>query len=236
MKLLIDLDGILFRCMLATKDQGYYHQLRACYTTVDRILDKWDNPEYLMALSGTENFRKTIYPEYKANRNPEDRPRYLWEARQYFIKYYGAQVAEGMEADDLVAMNVGEDAVVISNDKDYLQVEGARIYNPWKDEMIYVDEDLAHLSFFTQLLVGDSGDNIPGLKNPTKSHFTKPPNFTKPTATEVLQGKTKDEMQSTVIGLYQQVYGDDWFERYDLTASLLYLRRGEGSNYTERYL
>jgi 5'-3' exonuclease len=236
MRLLIDLDGILFRCMLATKDQGYYQQLRACYTTVDRIMDKWDNPEYLMALSGTENFRKTIYPEYKANRNPEDRPRYLWEARQYFIKYYGAQVAENMEADDLVAMNVGEDAIVISNDKDYLQVAGAQIYNPWKDEMIYVDDNLAHLSFFTQLLVGDSGDNIPGLKNPQKSHFTKPPNFTKPTATEILQDKTKDEMQSTVIGLYQQVYGDDWFAQYDLIAQLLYLRRGEGSNYTERYL
>jgi 5'-3' exonuclease len=235
-KLLIDLDGILFRCMLATKDQGYYPQLRACYTTVDRILDRWDNPEYLMALTGSNNFRKQIYPEYKANRDATARPRYLWEARQYFIKYYGAVVANGMEADDLVAMNASPETVVVGNDKDYLQLAETWVYNPWKDETVYVDEYTADLNFCIQLLTGDSVDNVPGLPNPAKAHFKKQPNFTKDTASEVLEGKSREEMLETVTDLYRQVYGDDWFSRYDLAASLLFLRRRDAESYASFYL
>jgi 5'-3' exonuclease len=235
MRLLIDLDGIIFRCMLATKDQNYYHQLRACYTTVERILDSWNNPDYLMALSGSDNFRKKLYPEYKANRDPNDRPRYLHEVREYFIKYFGAIVADGMEADDLVAEHINDESVVISNDKDYLQIPGT-IYNPWKNEAITVTQEMADLNFWVQVCTGDQSDNVPGLQNSAKAHWTKPPCYTKDTATKLLQGLSREQMKDTVMEEFRKVYGEGWFEKFDLSCNLLFLRRANHSSYYSYYL
>jgi DNA polymerase-1 len=230
MRLLIDTDIILYRGLFATVDLGYFAGLRACDNMVSSILDRFQYPEYHLVLTGKGNFRKKIYTDYKANRKPESRPPYLHEAREYFKKYWEAIETEGIEADDWIASNYQEGDVIVSSDKDFKQLP-ARIYNPSKDELLDVDNP--DFYFWLQTLVGDSADNVPGLPNPAKAHHKKQPNFTEDTASEVLKGT---DYKSTVINLYQQVYGEqNWFETFDRNCRLLFLQRKNAKEYYELY-
>jgi len=79
-------------------------------------------------------------------------------------KYWGAEVVDNMEADDMCAMHQTEDTVICSGDKDLLQIEGWH-YNPTKPEngMFEMDSINAARNFYLQLLAGDATDNIYGL-------------------------------------------------------------------------
>ncbi|MBU0680912.1 MAG: DNA polymerase I [Proteobacteria bacterium] len=125
-------------------------------------------------------FRHKIYSNYKANRPtmPDD--------LSCQIPYIHALVAahnipilkeEGVEADDLIASAAkvlrkqGYEAIVVSGDKDLLQLvaEGITAWEPMKDvimdqEFIRQKYDIAPellLDFFA--LIGDTSDNIPGV-------------------------------------------------------------------------
>ncbi len=74
------------------------------------------------------------------------------------------EVWEGAEADDGLSFNQLERGTIIcSQDKDLNMVPGwRRFYN---GEIRYIHPREAVKSFYTQLLTGDSTDNIPGLYN-----------------------------------------------------------------------
>lgn len=228
MRLLFDCDTIIYKGLYAV--DGYYGGLRACDNIVYRVLDKWgEGWEPSFFLSGPDNFRKKIYPLYKANR--VNRPQYLHDARKYFMKYWGAVFSVGLEADDMLAMNYGEDSVLVVQDKDYYQLDGATLYDPFKDVVTKIDDGA--FFFFRQMLTGDKSDNIPGLKNPAKSHFKEPPNFTDVTATELLN--SKQNFKEAVQQLYKDQFGDDWQSIYDRNAQLLFLKRSLNCNYNDYY-
>jgi 5'-3' exonuclease len=225
-KLLIDLDGILFRCLFATQEtQGYYGQLRACNTTVERIIERWEPEEFRIFLTGAGNFRKKIYPQYKANRDPNHRPKYLHDTREWFVKYWGAEICHGMEADDALAMNADKWTIMVGNDKDYLTVPNTWLWNPFKEELVWTGEEEADRCFFAQCLTGDSSDNIPGL------HRVGPK-----TAEKILVGKNKSEMLQAVLDEYKKHYPEDWWNEFDRNASLLFLRRAPDATYDQYYL
>lgn len=230
MKLLVDLDIILYTGLFACKDE-YYPGLRACDSIVENVLDWFNHPPYELVLSGGSNFRKLLCERYKANRKPESRPKYLYEAREYFKKYWGAVQALG-EADDYIASSIDSDSIIISTDKDFKQL-GVPIFNPrtWKLSEI----NNPHYYWWLQMMVGDSTDNVEGLKNPMKSHFTNPPCFTEATASKVLEDLSPGEMKQTVIDLYKQVHNDKWFEAFDRTARLLFLQRRDATEYYNYY-
>jgi len=226
-RLLIDGDTVLIKSLFAVKDK-FYGGLRACNFTLENILSKFDYPEFVLGLGGYGNFRKEISSEYKSNRDPSKLPKYLYEGKEYLKKYWGARQADGMETDDLLAIEQEPDDILVVQDKDYLQL-GGKYFDYWKGTMFEVDNPAFY--FYRQLLVGDRSDNIPGLTNPEKLHFANPPNFTDPTATKVLENKSPEEMRDTVQGLYQQIYGEDWFGKYDVAARLLFLRRKNATEY-----
>jgi 5'-3' exonuclease len=212
--LLIDGDIILFRILWACKDHNFYYQVRANDWVLDRVLDDFGNPDFFIALSGSNNFRKQLDPTYKSNRTV--RPNNLHEMRQYYIKYWGAKVAVG-EADDLLASLHTDETILVSSDKDFKQL-GGKLYNPWKNELIEVDNP--EYWFWFQTLTGDSADvvkTLPGI-GPKK-------------AEKLLAGKTNEEMKATVFETYQNYYGEDWFSKLDLTARLLWLKRSPESQY-----
>jgi 5'-3' exonuclease len=218
MKLLIDLDIILYRGLWATKDQGYYAGVRACDSIVNSILDRVDHTDYELILSGQNNFRKQISPEYKANRKPESKPQYLYDTKKYFEKFWKATAAEG-EADDLIGIKHDSCTTIISSDKDFFSV-GGKIYNPFKDESYNITNPEYH--FYYQLIVGDSADNVKTL------HGYGPKK-----AEKILADKSKDEMREAVQNLYREYYGDEWYVRYDTTARLLFIQRGKFREYFE---
>jgi len=229
-RLLVDLDGVLYKGLFAV--EGYYRGVKACENILERIMDRWDTREISLFLSGPENFRKKIDPSYKANRVSASKPQYLHDAREYFIKYWGAIFSFGLEADDLIAMNHDEDCIICSVDKDFFQLP-ATIYDPFKDQVHVINNP--EFFFYRQCLTGDKVDNIPGIKNPYKSHWTSPPNFSEATAAEVLEGKSKEEMREVVQNMYKLQYGDDWYVRYDTNLQLLFLKRALDSTYNEYF-
>lgn len=232
MRLLIDLDSIIYRGLFALKYSNYYKQVRVCENLIEKAADRVESSDITLFLSGKGNFRYAIYPDYKANRKGVERPFYLHDARQYFIKYWNAVCEDDMEADDMIAMNHDEDSVIVSSDKDFNTV-GGNILNPFTNVLYYVKNPAFH--FYKQLLVGDMVDNIPGVLNPAKAHHKIPPNFTEKTASEELLDKTKEEMRVLVQAMYENEYREEWFKFYDRNAQLLFLKRSVESSYKDFY-
>ena len=130
--------------------------------------------------AGRTTFRTEIYPEYKAHRPPPPDdlvPQFglIRDAVRAF-RLAGIEV-DGVEADDLIASYAkaaraqGYDVVIVSSDKDLMQLvgEGVHMLDPIKNIEIGADEVRAQFGVDPdrmvdlQALAGDSTDNVPGI-------------------------------------------------------------------------
>lgn len=135
---------------------------------VREIQDTLNADKIVMALtcSDTPNFRKAVYPEYKANRVNVRKP-LLWKAtREYIIGKYDVRSKPNLEADDVLGIMAtmpmpGAARVIASIDKDFLSVPG-KFYNMKKKCMFDVSEEEADRAFMMQTLTGDQTDHYPG--------------------------------------------------------------------------
>lgn len=231
MRNFLDLDLVLYARLFVTKDQPFYKQIRACDDKVQDIIDRVGAEENILVTSGPseENFRYKVDASYKANRKDAPRPQYLYDARKYFQKHWGAIVPVGIEPDDFIATYAGEDDVISTIDKDYNQLD-RKIYN-WNKNTLEYGEGLKY--WWIQMLIGDSADGIPGVPNPAKAHYKTKPCFTEATARELLEGLDLATIKSVVQEIYQQSYPEGWFQQFDTKARLLFLQRKPNDNYFE---
>lgn len=133
------------------------------------IRDRLKLDRMTVALSDTENFRKAIWPAYKAPRGKVRKPILLQRMKDYISEEYGSVIMPTLEADDVLGIlatspQAGhpERRVIVSMDKDLKQIPGW-IFNPSKDKKPRkVTEHQADYEFFTQVLTGDVTDNYPG--------------------------------------------------------------------------
>ena len=128
---------------------------------MDEILRSTQADTYKLFISGGVNFRYSIFPEYKANRT-QPKPRWLQMCKDYLVKEWEGVYTNGIEADDALAMAQTEETVICSIDKDMLQVPGKH-YNFVKGIFIDVSELGGLHSFYRNLLIGDTSDNIRGV-------------------------------------------------------------------------
>ena len=152
-------------------------------------LNKADGPTHLAVIldkAGT-SFRNDIYPEYKANRPPapEDlRPQFplIRDATRAFSLPLIEE--ENVEADDMIASYAraaaarGWDVTIVSSDKDLMQLIGTcadgggstDMLDTMKNQRIDVPEVADKFGVTPDLvgdvlaLMGDSADNIPGIR------------------------------------------------------------------------
>jgi len=119
---------------------------------------------YITFLSSGECFRNDIATimEYKGNRRDAPRPVHYDAIRTYIQKHHPTVMCNSIEADDALAMCKEEDDVIVSIDKDLLQIPGKH-YNWVKDERILILPEVGRKKFWMQVLTGDSTDNIPGI-------------------------------------------------------------------------
>jgi len=130
--------------------------------------------------AGRKSFRTELYPEYKAHRPPT--PEDLAIQLPYFrriVEALGWPVISiaGVEADDVIATlvhrarAVGGEALILSADKDLMQLvgEGVSMYDSLSQKTYHRDEVIAKFGVPPErvgeylALVGDTSDNIPGL-------------------------------------------------------------------------
>ena len=218
MKALIDADIVAYRvaCTLEDDDAEDFVYARA-EDLIDNILVNTEATEYRLFLSGKNNFRYTIYPEYKAHR-PKEKPFWLEKCRQYLIATFNAEVVDGQEADDALGIAQTEDTIICSIDKDLLMIPG-RHYNFVKDEFQEVTNNSGMRHFYMQCLTGDRSDNIKGIEQigPKK-------------AEKILTGCiTEQELFNAV----REAYSND--AEFLMNGRVLWIRRKENEDWKERF-
>jgi len=136
-----------------------------------------ENTTTVIALDAGNNWRKKLWPEYKANR-PEKDALALEQMRlcEQDLRAAGYPMArfDGHEADDVIAslIDVIEGtSVILTSDKDLLQLldENCAIYHLARDRYIQVADLQAELGIKPSqvaewlALTGDASDNVPGV-------------------------------------------------------------------------
>jgi 5'-3' exonuclease len=146
-------------------------------------------------------FRYTTYPKYKANRQFLEPPKFMNEVKDHLINTYGFKYELEYEADDLVLSysikNKEVNCIIISPDKDILNLEGCH-YNPRTAEFVYTSKEGAEKYFWKSMMIGDTADNIKGIKG----------------IGPVAASKIVDELglfeslRTTIMNKYCEIYGE----------------------------
>ena len=130
--------------------------------------------------SKEKNFRRELYPEYKAKRQlpPEELLQQLPAVREYLAgRGIHALEKPGLEGDDIIALlarryaAAGSEVLIFSADKDLFQLVGGRVfvYHPKLKKKLGRDEVREFFGVFPEQVVdflslaGDASDNIPGI-------------------------------------------------------------------------
>lgn len=140
--------------------------LQACKTTLDALTGKLSPSKVSIYLSPDRTFRHDIAKTkpYKGNRT-QPKPKYLQDVREYLVREHGGTIANNIEADDEIGKALSSDrdgGVSVSIDKDLLQIPGWH-YNWVNNTVRRVTPQEGDFAFYTQLLTGDTTDNVPGL-------------------------------------------------------------------------
>ncbi|RME59094.1 MAG: DNA polymerase I, partial [Candidatus Dadabacteria bacterium] len=184
---LIDGSGYIFRAYyaispLSTKD-GFPTNALYGFTRMLLKTLREKGAQYLAVAfdSGRETFRREIFTEYKANRAecPDDLNAQIPYFRQ-IVEALGITTFEapGYEADDVIGSIIAvhkecvDKIVIVSGDKDLMQLVSDKIivWDSMKDRVYDREKVKEKFGVYPEqlrdylALVGDSSDNIPGLK------------------------------------------------------------------------
>jgi hypothetical protein len=218
------------------------------YLTGDRKLTKSANKklkhEGKKEIEFKPNFRFDVakQKEYKGTRKQE-KPFHYNNIREYMLANYECVISEGMEADDMICVELrrnGDKLSVIccSRDKDLRTVAGMHFgwecgkqpqFGPQRVDEIgsitlkthtakdgkvtYSIKGVGLKFFYSQVITGDSVDNIPGLRGGGPV-----------LAFNALNDLgTEEDMFKCVAGLYEKKYGEDWRRELREQVDLLWM-------------
>ena len=189
MKKLILIDGysFLFRAFFAIrnltrKDGTPVGGLYGFSRMLIKIITEIEYTHIAVAFdTGKKTFRNEIYSEYKANRPPcppELLPQFPLVRELVKVLNITSLEKDGYEADDVIATyakkaeNDGFEVVIVSSDKDLMQLVDEKIlmFDGMKNEFIDIEkvrekwgvEPTKVLDVLT--LMGDASDNVPGVQ------------------------------------------------------------------------
>jgi DNA polymerase-1 len=185
---LVDATAYIYRAFFALRGpfatrSGFPTNAIYGYTRmINRVLKQY-RADYMVFVfdAPVPSFREKIYKQYKANRPPA--PDDFKKQQPYIRKItqaYNFPILEipGYEADDVVATIAkvaekrGLRVVIVTGDKDYMQIvsDNIELFDEIKDEFIRREAVKQKLGVYPEqvvdylALVGDSIDNIPGVK------------------------------------------------------------------------
>ncbi len=178
-------------------------------------------------LTGKDNFRIELYPEYKANRADATKPYHYEGLRYYLTNYWDTHVVDGIEADDALGIlqckaNEGNPltidaqpaSVLCSIDKDLKMIPGWH-FNWTTGEYDFVSPEQGIRNFYQQVLTGDSTDNIPGIYK------------IGPVKAKKILADCNDEHEMYAECVKQWISAGHTIEDMHLSAKLLWIMRTE---------
>ena len=163
---------------------GIYHFINI----IRKFLEEHNHDKVVVFWDGSSNssIRKSLYPQYKANRK-HDMNEFKYESylqqkarvKQYLEEIFVRQVEmKNNEADDLIAyyckISTDENIIIFSADKDLTQLisERVTIYSPtskmylgYGDTISINKVNIPHQNvLLTKIFTGDKSDNIDGIE------------------------------------------------------------------------
>ena len=181
-------------------------------TTLGNYKTKLNCDKIIIAEDHKDNFRHSLYPEYKSHRKKVRKPIIVKPLKEYLKENYESISLPGLEGDDvcgILATKPGnkDKIVVLSGDKDMRTIPGIHHFIH-DDSTEVVDEKTANYNFMYQTLVGDLTDGFGGC-----------PTIGGVKASRVLANK-KDlpEMWEAVVAEYEKQKLD---KKYALTQARL---------------
>ncbi len=226
--ILVDADIIAYKVGHVTGDVSEKYALSSLQSAVSRWLTSavtvpyfLDNVlSYNLYITGKGNFRKEVFPEYKANRIGKEKPKHLSAIMSSLVTDWSAIVAEGEEADDLIGIEstrLLDKCLIVTIDKDFDQLQGYH-FNPDKDIFYYVSAWEGTVFFYKQILTGDRVDNIIGLYGVGEKKSSK-----------MLEAcETELELYNNCVAIYKEredLTDEEAESRILVVARLLWLRR-----------
>ena len=140
-----------------------------------------DYGEMVICCDDKNNWRKEVFPEYKANRRKNRENditdwktlfELLHEMREELTKYFPYKVMhiDSAEADDIIGVLVEErqgmecsPTLILSSDKDFIQLQkyqGVRQWSPLQKKFVVGDPAE---SLYDKTIRGDTGDGVPNI-------------------------------------------------------------------------
>ena len=235
MILLIDADSLIFASCYRKRenpdDELYYTEIedsRAKFdeqfmSIVNHLEDKYPIDKVLTFSGSKGNFRKLITKKYKANRKKQELPPLLDEMHQFVKDHYDSIYGYGVETDDMVARywkqisdDIGRDEVmIVSIDKDYKQFPCLMYNYHYKHkEILDISEEEAMFNFYSQMIEGDTADNVNYFKGKGKKFAQK----------HFKDCTTKYQYTRKLYELFKQEYKGKAKQKYAECYHLLKLR------------
>jgi DNA polymerase-1 len=132
---------------------------------LDQLVEVTAADDFIFTFSDKDNFRKTIYPDYKHNRKGKRKPTCYKGIKTWLEAEYESIDMPTLEGDDVMGILATsgkyEETVIVSEDKDMKTIPGLL----WRAaEMEDISEEYADYYHLYQTLVGDATDGYKGCK------------------------------------------------------------------------
>ena len=239
--LMVDGDALCYYC--AGNEDTSIGQARINVTSfIKQAMDRSGSKSAVILVTGDGSNKGHRYAvarvkPYQGHRSGKSRPK-NWEALRELIQagsfnsvspQITTNVTAYCEADDLfsyLSHEAPDEYVIFTQDKDMRMVPGWHL--TWPDMMLFyvppgtysmtMHDKLYGLRWFwTQMLMGDTADNIPGLPGYYDGIVKSGPNKGQPKlvkvgevgASDILAGSTKDSAYATTRSFYENYYGSN---------------------------
>lgn len=181
----MDFSGIAIATIAVNKVNDE-NMLRHMILNSIRMYNKKFKPEYgqmILCCDGPNNWRKTYYPQYKANRKKSrDESGFDWQEAFRIMHLVKEEIKENFpykvlhidqcEADDIIGtltentqeFGQYEDVMIVSSDKDFLQLQQYSNVRQWSHmQKKELKDTNPKVNLIEKILTGDSGDGVPNV-------------------------------------------------------------------------
>ena len=184
--IIFDYNGIALAAIMANKVVEPNLARHMILNTIRMYRQKFPKKDYgdtIIACDASGNWRKEVFPQYKANRKKSrDASSFDWDAAFEILNEVREELRNnfpykliqinGCEADDIIgtlAYNTQEfgqfeNVVIISNDHDFAQLQimdNIKQFGPLQKKFIV--EKNPKLKLLTHIFKGDAGDGVPNV-------------------------------------------------------------------------